>query len=49
MKSATPRRSILQSAAMPAINLIAAPSTKPKLVVAFKGILWMPEMSVKGK
>ena len=37
MKSTTSRRSILQSAALPAINLMAAPPVKPKVVVVGAG------------
>jgi glycine/D-amino acid oxidase-like deaminating enzyme len=37
MKSTTSRRSVLQSAALPAINLMAVPPVKPKVVVVGAG------------
>jgi glycine/D-amino acid oxidase-like deaminating enzyme len=37
MKSTTSRRSVLQSAALPAINLLAAPPAQPKVVVVGAG------------
>src|SRR5262245_55978392 len=37
MDSATSRRSLLQSAALPALNLVAAPAAKPKVVVVGAG------------